>query len=65
MLERLLRIKEVAMITGEDPMTIYGRVRKGEIRGTRIGKRNVRVSESALRKWLKLTDPGEKEDRAR
>lgn len=54
MIERLLRVKEVSAITGEDCQTIYGRIRKGEIRGTKIGKRNVRVAESALREWLNL-----------
>ncbi len=55
-MERLLRIKEVSSITGEDPMTIYGRIRRGEIKGIKIGKRNIRVSESALREWLNIDE---------
>lgn len=57
MIERLLRVKEVSAITGEDCQTVYTRIRKGEIKGTKLGRRNIRVSESALREWLNL--PGQ------
>lgn len=54
MLERLLRVKEVAAITGEDCQTIYARVRRGELQSTKLGKRGVRISESVLREWLRI-----------
>lgn len=51
-MEKLLRIKEVASITGEDVMTVYRRIRTGEIASIRIGQRGVRVAESELQRWL-------------
>lgn len=52
-MERLLRIKEVASITSEDPQTIYARIRRGELKSTKLGKRGVRVSESDLKRWIR------------
>lgn len=63
-MERLLRIKEVALIISEDPQTVYARIRRGELKSTKLGKRGIRVSESALKEWLtdgpyqKITDAG-------
>jgi excisionase family DNA binding protein len=55
-MERLLRIREVASITGEDNMTIYRRIRGGELKAIRVGQRGVRVAESELRRWLRICD---------
>jgi hypothetical protein len=52
-MEKLFRVKEVAMITGEDVQTVYHRIREGEISSMTLGKRGVRVAGSSLRKCLK------------
>lgn len=49
-MERLLRVKEVASITGEDVMTIYRRIRTGEIaanphRSTRSKNCRIRITQ--------------------
>jgi len=49
---KLLRVREVANITGENIMTIYTRIRNGELAPVRIGKRGIRVPESELQKWI-------------
>lgn len=51
-MEKLHRVKEVANITGEDTMTVYKRIRNGEMTAVRIGKRGLRVAESELQKWI-------------
>ena len=52
-MDRLLRIREVADVVGEDPMTIYRRIRGGELKAVKVGKRGVRVAESELNRWLR------------
>jgi excisionase family DNA binding protein len=50
--EKLFRIKEVAAITGEDVQTLYRRIREGEIKAVRIGKKSIRIAESELNNWI-------------
>ena len=51
-MDRLMKIKEVAGLIGEDPATVYKRVRSGEITSIRVGRRGVRITESELCRWL-------------
>jgi excisionase family DNA binding protein len=52
-MEKLYRVKEISAIIGEDSMTVYKRIRAGEMKGTKIGKRGIRVTETALKNWLR------------
>ncbi len=52
MIEKLLRIKEAAAITGEDVQTMYRRIREGEIMAVKIGTKGLRISEETLKKWI-------------
>lgn len=57
-MEKMLKVKELASNVGEDPMTIYKRIRVGEIAVVRIGKRGIRIKESEVERWLETS--GEK-----
>ncbi|HQM80520.1 MAG TPA: helix-turn-helix domain-containing protein [Syntrophorhabdaceae bacterium] len=54
-MDKLLCIKEVADITGEHILTVYRRIRDGEIKCIKIGRRGIRVSESDLKQWLGIS----------
>jgi len=56
MIEKLMRVKEVSGVTGEDVMTTYRRIRAGEIKTIKIGKRGLRVKESELKRWLNMNN---------
>jgi excisionase family DNA binding protein len=51
-MEKYYRAKEVAGITREDVMTVYRRIRSGELAAVHIGKRGIRVAESELQRWI-------------
>jgi len=55
---RLLKIEEVARITGEHLQTVYRRVREGEIVSIKVGKRGLRISEKTLTDWLASQQAG-------
>jgi excisionase family DNA binding protein len=52
-MERLFKVREVADVIREDPMTVYRRIRNGEIAAIRFGRRSVRISEGELARWIK------------
>ena len=58
-MENLHRIKEVSDVTGEHVMTVYKRIKNGEIKAIRIGKRGLRIAESELRRWIHLQNRDE------
>lgn len=53
MTERFLTIREVAEELRVSRMTIYRLVHEGELESQRISKRTIRISKSALERYLK------------
>lgn len=44
---------EVAAILGVHPMTIWREIRRGNLKAFKIGKKDLRVTESSLNEYIK------------
>jgi len=57
---RLHKIRELAEASGQNPMTLYRAIRRGDLEAVRLGPRSLRVSDDAFQKYLRPVHPEEK-----
>jgi excisionase family DNA binding protein len=55
---RLLRVEEVADLLSCSRRTVYTMLALGQLRGTRLSRRAVRISEAELARFLSVSTTG-------
>ena len=58
MVEKLLRARELAALTGIPKTTVYAMAASGQLPCLRYGVRAVRFSESAIQRWIEQRTEG-------
>ena len=56
-MDRLNKIKELAEDAGLNPMTLYRAIARGELEAVRLGRRSIRVTDDAFRRYLRPIHP--------